>query len=67
LLEVLAGMKPVAVAEGTTPLPELASAAELETATSGWAFDAAALGGLLMIKLPAGAHTIAIKGPPPGP
>lgn len=61
VFEVVAvGAKPASVSDGGTALAEVASAAELETAASGWTFDAGTLGGLLMIKVAPGDHTLSV-------
>ncbi|HEY3357892.1 MAG TPA: hypothetical protein VGQ83_31865 [Polyangia bacterium] len=38
-----------------------ATLAELETAESGWAWDGAATGGTVWVKVPAGAHAATLR------
>lgn len=52
--------KPTGVTEGGAPLVEVADAAALDQATSGWTYDPTANGGLLSIKVPPGAHDVAV-------
>jgi alpha-D-xyloside xylohydrolase len=60
VFEVLAvSSKPASVMDGGEALAEL-SAAELDSAASGWAFEPASLGGLLIVKITGGDHTITV-------
>lgn len=63
VFEVVAvGAKPSGVTEGGGALVEVADAAALDRATSGWTYTSD-VGGTALVKVPAGAHAVSIATP----
>ncbi|HEY3357885.1 MAG TPA: TIM-barrel domain-containing protein [Polyangia bacterium] len=61
MLELVAETEPAGVDLDGAALARAATLAELEAAASGWAWDAAATGGTVWVKVPAGAHTATLR------
>jgi hypothetical protein len=57
---VALGSAPANVTDGSTTLTAATDLPALEAATSGYYFDAAATGGTLFVKLPAGVHDVTV-------